>query len=140
MKRGGPGEGAGEAQRQGSAALDRVFGALADPTRRALLDRLAAGPATTGSLVAAAPHLSRTGVLKHLDVLRSAGLVLTRRRGRERWNHLNAAPLQAAYDRWVARHVRGLSRSAARLAAHLQAHPDPPPAPDPGTSTPEDPS
>ena len=130
--------GTAEAAGEDSAALDRVFGALADPTRRALLDQLAGGPATTGSLVSGVAHLSRTGALKHLAVLRAAGLIVTRSRGRERWNHLNAAPLQSAYDRWVAHHVRGLSRSAARLAAHLQAHPESPPAPESGATTLED--
>lgn len=103
--------------------LDPVFRALADPTRRALLDLLASGPAKTGTLVAHFPQLSRTGVMKHLNQLAAANLVLIRRKGRERWNHLNPIPLQRVYERWVARHVRGLASSATRLADHIETHP-----------------
>lgn len=80
--------------------LEPVWRALSDPTRRAILDRLRQRPATTGVLAAAFP-LSRYAVMKHLDVLVRAGLVVVRRQGRERWNHLNAVPLQQMYERWV---------------------------------------
>lgn len=85
------------------AAHDAVFKALADPTRRAILDRLRRGPATTGELAERVDHLSRFGVMKHLDVLRDAGLVVTRPRGRERVNALNAVPIRQVYERWVSR-------------------------------------
>jgi DNA-binding transcriptional ArsR family regulator len=78
-----------------------VWKALSDPTRRALLDRLRAGPQTTTELVDAFPHLSRFGVMKHLDVLRTAALVLTRDEGRQRVNSLNAMPIRQIYERWV---------------------------------------
>lgn len=101
--------------------LDPIFRALADPTRRALLDHLAPGPATTGTLVDAFPHLSRTGVMKHLDQLTAAGLVLVRRCGRQRWNHANPIPIQRIYERWVAHHLRGFAASASRLKDQLES-------------------
>lgn len=77
-----------------------VFLALADPNRRAMLDLLRDGPKTTGQI--ASRFLStRFAVMKHLRVLEGAGLVIVRRHGRERWNYLNAIPLQQVYDRWV---------------------------------------
>jgi DNA-binding transcriptional ArsR family regulator len=81
--------------------LDAVWKALSDPTRRAILDRLRKAPQTTTELVNAFPHLSRFGVMKHLDVLRSAELVLTREDGRQRMNFLNAVPIREIYERWV---------------------------------------
>jgi DNA-binding transcriptional ArsR family regulator/uncharacterized protein YndB with AHSA1/START domain len=80
--------------------LDRVWKALADPTRRQILDLLRQRPRTTGDLADAFPT-SRFAVMKHLTVLSEAGLVVSRRRWRERWNHLNAVPLQQLYERWV---------------------------------------
>lgn len=101
-----------------------MWKALADPTRRDLLDALAPGPRTTGELVEGFPDLSRTGVMKHLDVLEEAGLVIVRREGRLRWNHLNPVPIQTICDRWVSRHVRQLSRSLSRLKTHLESDAD----------------
>lgn len=83
-----------------SDALEPVFKALADPTRRRLLDLLATGPRTTGQLCDRFPR-SRYAVMKHLGVLQRAGLVTVRRRGRERWNHLNAVPIRAVEERWL---------------------------------------
>lgn len=74
-----------------------VWRALADPTRRALLDALRAGPRTTGALAAAFPT-TRFAVMKHLGVLVDAALVNVERRGRERLNHLDPVPLQQAYE------------------------------------------
>jgi len=79
---------------------DLVFRALADPTRRRILDRLRAGPVTTGDLAALFP-CTRFAVMKHLRVLTEAGLVLVRRRGRERWNVLNPVPIRQLYRRWI---------------------------------------
>jgi DNA-binding transcriptional ArsR family regulator/uncharacterized protein YndB with AHSA1/START domain len=78
----------------------KVWKALADPTRRAILDLLRERPRTTGELTEAFP-VSRFAVMKHLRTLEDAGLVVVRRRGRERWNHLNGVPLRAAYERWM---------------------------------------
>jgi DNA-binding transcriptional ArsR family regulator/uncharacterized protein YndB with AHSA1/START domain len=81
---------------------DAVFKALADPARRRILDLLRERPRTTGELSAAFPDRSRFAVMKHLGVLEQAGVVIVRRQGRERWNHLNAVPLRELYERWVA--------------------------------------
>ena len=81
--------------------LDPVWKALSDPTRRAMLDILRAGPRTTTELVEAFPRLTRFGVMKHVDVLRKAGLVQTREAGRQRVNSLNAVPIRQIYERWV---------------------------------------
>jgi DNA-binding transcriptional ArsR family regulator len=81
--------------------LDRVWKALADPTRRSILDLLRDQPRTTTDIVDAFPHLTRFGVMKHLDVLREAGLVQTRDEGRQRVNSLNVFPIRQIYERWV---------------------------------------
>ena len=80
--------------------LALLWKALSDPTRREILDRLRERPWTTGELAESFPS-TRFAVMKHLEVLVEAGLVLPRKQGRERWNHLNAQPLQALYERWV---------------------------------------
>jgi DNA-binding transcriptional ArsR family regulator len=83
--------------------LDIVWKALSDPTRRAILDLLRDGPRTTTQIVEAFPHLSRFGVMKHIDVLRDAALIDTREEGRQRMNSLNAVPIRQIYERWVGR-------------------------------------
>lgn len=94
---------------------DDVWRALADPTRRALLDLLRDGPRTTGALAEAFPEVTRFAVMKHLGVLTGAGLVVVRRRGRERWNHLNAVPLRQAYERWLAPYAEAAAVTSLRL-------------------------
>ena len=83
-----------------------MFKALADPTRRAMLDLLKKRQRTTGELVDHFPDLSRCGVMKHLEILVEANLVVIRREGRFRWNHLNPAPLQHVLERWLTPLVR----------------------------------
>ncbi len=80
---------------------DAVFKALADPTRRALLDELRRGSATTGALCSAHPEMSRFGVMDHLRVLHEAGLIVVERVGRSRLNHLNPVPIREVYARWI---------------------------------------
>jgi DNA-binding transcriptional ArsR family regulator len=80
---------------------DLVFKALADPTRRALLDALRDGPRTTGDLCGRHPEMSRFGVMSHLKQLEGAGLILVERVGRTRWNHLNPVPFREVVARWV---------------------------------------
>lgn len=80
-----------------------MWKALADPIRRQILDRLAAGPVSTGGLADAFSHVSRFAVMKHLGVLEQAQLVTHTREGKRRINHLNAVPLRLAYERWVSR-------------------------------------
>jgi uncharacterized protein YndB with AHSA1/START domain/DNA-binding transcriptional ArsR family regulator len=92
---------------------DAVFRALAHPARRRLLDRLFADDGLSlGQLEAALPEMTRFGVMKHLRVLGEAGLVTTRRVGRERHHFLNAVPIREIHDRW-------LDRYRARAAAVL---------------------
>lgn len=97
--------------------LDPVWKALADPTRRQILDLLRDKPQTTGELAKQFPELSRFGVMKHLDVLREAGLVNTRTEGRKRVNSLNAVPIRKIYERWV----RGFEGMWASQLLHLKA-------------------
>ena len=106
------------AERPGDDDLDQVWRALADPTRRAILDLLRRHPRTTQEIVERIPALSRFGVMKHLTVLREAGLVQTREKGRSVINSLNAVPIRLIYERWVsgyqdmwARKLTGLKRS-----------------------------
>ncbi|MGH7912832.1 MAG: ArsR/SmtB family transcription factor [Candidatus Dormibacteraceae bacterium] len=81
---------------------DLTFKALADPTRRLLLDALEERDGRTLSdLEETAPQLTRFGVMKHLRVLEEAGLVVARKEGRYRYHHLNAVPIQRLYDRWI---------------------------------------
>jgi DNA-binding transcriptional ArsR family regulator len=96
-----------------AAAEVDVWQALADPTRRALVDRLAEGPQTTGALCDGF-SMSRFGIMKHLGVLERAGLIASRRQGRTRVNHLNVAPLLALRSRW-------LSPRASRLGAAIES-------------------
>ena len=81
--------------------LDPVWKALSDPTRRAILDLLRKGPRGTTEIVDAFPHLTRFGVMKHIDELREAGLIETREEGRQRINSLNVVPIRQIYERWV---------------------------------------
>jgi DNA-binding transcriptional ArsR family regulator len=81
--------------------MDAVWKALSDPTRRSILDLLRARSRTTTEIVEAFPHITRFGVMKHLDVLREARLVQTREAGRQRVNSLNVVPIRQIYERWV---------------------------------------
>ena len=91
---------------------DRVFKALADPTRRFLLDLLFAREGQTLTELESAVEMTRYGVMKHLKVLEEAGLVVTRRAGREKLHFLNAVPIREVHDRWIdkytERHVAAL--------------------------------
>jgi DNA-binding transcriptional ArsR family regulator len=85
--------------------LDPVWKALSDATRREILDLLRDGPRTTTEIVERFPQLSRFGVMKHIEVLRCAGLINTRDEGRSRVNSLNAVPIQQIHERWVSRYA-----------------------------------
>jgi DNA-binding transcriptional ArsR family regulator len=80
---------------------DNVFKALADPTRRLLLDLLFQRDGRTLKELQAGVAMTRFGVMKHLKVLENAGLVVTRRSGREKLHFLNAVPIRAIHDRWI---------------------------------------
>ncbi len=95
---------------------DLVWKALSDATRRAILDVLAERPLATGEIVSRFDgQLCRTAVMKHLEILVNANLVIVRREGRKRWNYLNPAPIQHVCNRWVSRHVRQLATSLSQL-------------------------
>jgi DNA-binding transcriptional ArsR family regulator len=100
--------------------LDHVWRALAEPTRRALLDLLRDGPRTTGQLVECFPALTRFAVMKHLNVLEDAGLLIVKRSGRERWNYLNAVPIRQIYERWMGPYAEQWSCSLLRLKEHVE--------------------
>jgi uncharacterized protein YndB with AHSA1/START domain len=93
--------------------MDEVFKALADPTRRALLDELFRDDGQTLSALEERFAMTRFGVMKHLKLLEEAGLVLTKRRGREKLHFLNPVPIRLVHDRWVSKYaqtwVAGLS-------------------------------
>jgi len=98
--------------------MDAVFVAVADPTRRLLLERLrAGGPASIGALGIGLP-MTRQAVTKHLDVLREAGLVRVRRAGRERLQELEPAPL-ADVDAWLRPYAAAWDDRLAALRRHL---------------------
>ncbi len=80
---------------------DRVFKALADPTRRFLLDLLFTRDGRTLSELDAELEMSRFGVMKHLRILEDAGLVVARRSGREKLHYLNPVPIRLIHDRWI---------------------------------------
>ncbi len=83
--------------------MDEVFKALADPTRRELLDELFGEDGQTLSALEGRLPMSRFGVMKHLKVLEEAGLVTTRKRGREKLHFLNPVPIRLVHDRWVSK-------------------------------------
>ncbi len=99
--------------------LTSVWAALSDPTRREILDLLREKPRTTGELADLFPT-TRFAVMKHLNVLESAGLVVVRRHGRERWNHLNVIPLQSLFDRWVKPYQAIWSSRMTNLKSHIE--------------------
>ena len=80
---------------------DRVFRALADPTRRHLLDRLHERDGRTLTELESELEMTRFGVMKHLKVLEEAGLVVSRRQGREKLHYLNPVPIRLIHDRWI---------------------------------------
>jgi DNA-binding transcriptional ArsR family regulator len=102
---------------------ENIWKALSDPTRREILDLLKGKPRTTGDLCGHFGELSRCAVMKHLGVLEDAGLVVVRREGRFRWNHLNPIPIQGIYDRWISRHVQPLAGSLTSLKRHVEGKP-----------------
>jgi DNA-binding transcriptional ArsR family regulator len=87
-----------------------VFKALADPTRRHLLDRLFERDGRTLIELESGLEMTRFGVMKHLKVLEEAGLVVTRRKGREKLHYLNPVPIRLIHDRWIDKYTeRGVS-------------------------------
>jgi DNA-binding transcriptional ArsR family regulator len=100
--------------------LDRVFKALANPLRREICDALKLRPLTTKQLCAAFPEFDRCTVMQHLGVLEDAGLVIPLRKGRERFNYLDAMPIQAIHERWIGPHAAGAAAGLSRLKRELE--------------------
>jgi uncharacterized protein YndB with AHSA1/START domain/biotin operon repressor len=101
-------------------SMDDVFKALADPTRRKLLDRLYKHDGQSQSDLEKRLAMTRFGVMKHLRVLEEAGLIVTKRRGREKLHFLNAVPIRLIYDRWVSKYAEPLAATLAGLKHELE--------------------
>ncbi|MEO5319147.1 SRPBCC domain-containing protein [Arthrobacter sp. CC3] len=104
--------------------MDAVFKALADATRRDLLDELFRNDGQTLHALEAHFDMTRYGVMKHLRILEEAGLVVTRRRGREKLHFLNPVPIRLVHDRWVSKYAEpgaaGLSDLKTRLESPME--------------------
>ena len=99
---------------------DSVFKALSSSTRREMLDALKDRPQTTGELCARFAALDRCTVMQHLKVLEAAELVIVRREGRERWNHLNPLPIKHIHDRWIGPYAARAVDMLDRLKSDLE--------------------
>ncbi len=100
--------------------MDEVFKALADPTRRSLLDELFREDGQTLSALEERFPITRFGVMKHLHVLEGAGLVVTRRRGREKLHYLNPVPIRLIHDRWVSKYAEPWAAGLSGLKETLE--------------------
>jgi uncharacterized protein YndB with AHSA1/START domain/DNA-binding transcriptional ArsR family regulator len=101
--------------------VDEVFKALADPTRRSLLDELFREDGQTLSALEARFDITRFGVMKHLKQLEDAGLVVTRRRGREKLHYLNPVPIRLVHDRWVSKYAEPWTAALSDLKQTLES-------------------
>jgi uncharacterized protein YndB with AHSA1/START domain len=99
---------------------DLIFKALADPTRRLLLDRLFERDGRTLTELESAFEMTRFGVMKHLKQLEEAGLVVTRRRGREKLHFLNAVPIRLVHDRWVSKYAEPWAAALSGLKDRME--------------------
>ena len=100
--------------------MDDVFKALADPTRRDLLDRLHERDGQSLTELEGRVPMSRFGVMKHLKVLEGAGLVTTQRRGREKLHFLNAVPIRLIHDRWVSKYAQPWAAALSELKTQIE--------------------
>ena len=99
---------------------DRVFKAMADPTRRFLLDLLFARDGRTLTELESELEMTRFGVMKHLRVLEEANLVVTRRSGREKLHYLNPVPIRLIHDRWIDKYTERRASAPADLKHELE--------------------
>jgi DNA-binding transcriptional ArsR family regulator len=99
---------------------DRVFRALADPTRRHLLDRLFESDGRTLTELDSELEMTRFGVMKHLRVLEEAGIIVTRRQGREKHHYLNPVPIRLIHDRWIDKYTEPRVSALAELKTRLE--------------------
>ncbi|MGH9264353.1 MAG: ArsR/SmtB family transcription factor [Acidimicrobiales bacterium] len=100
--------------------MDEVFRALADPTRRALLDQLFKEDGQTLGALESRFDMTRYGVMKHLRQLEEAGLVVTRRRGREKLHFLNPVPIRLVHDRWVSKYAEPWAAALSDIKQRLE--------------------
>jgi uncharacterized protein YndB with AHSA1/START domain len=103
--------------------MDEVFRALADPTRRSLLDELFKKDGQPLSALQARLPMTRFGVMKHLKALEEAGLVVTKRRGREKLHFLNPVPIRLIHDRWVSKFAEPWAAGLSELKQELEERP-----------------
>src|ERR1700742_943547 len=103
--------------------LDEIFRALADPSRRLLLDSLNERNGQTLRELSSRLEMARQSVSKHLDVLAAANLITTVRRGREKYHYLNAAPINEIAERWITRYERSRVHALADLKTALEDSP-----------------
>jgi DNA-binding transcriptional ArsR family regulator len=99
---------------------DRVFRALADPTRRLLLEQLYERDGRTLTELESQLEMTRFGVMKHLRILEDAGLVVTRRSGREKLHFLNPVPIRLIHDRWIDKYTERQISALADLKTTLE--------------------
>ncbi|MGH2410606.1 MAG: ArsR/SmtB family transcription factor [Chloroflexota bacterium] len=99
---------------------DRVFKALADPTRRTLLDRLFLRDGRTLKELESELEMTRFGVMKHLRILEDAGLVVSQRSGREKLHYLNPVPIRLIHDRWIDKYTERQASALAELKHRLE--------------------
>jgi len=100
--------------------MDEVFKALADPTRRGLLDRLFERDGQTLGELEEGASMTRFGVMKHLRVLEEAGLLTTRKRGREKLHFLNPVPIRLVYERWVSKYAEPWASALSELKTEIE--------------------
>ena len=100
--------------------MDEVFRALADPTRRSLLDDLFREDGQTLSALEGRFNMTRFGVMKHLKQLEEAGLVVTKRRGREKFHFLNPVPIRLVHDRWVSKYAEPWAAALSDIKNRLE--------------------
>jgi DNA-binding transcriptional ArsR family regulator len=104
----------------GAVDDDKVFKALADPTRRHLLDLLFARDGQTLTELESGLAMTRFGVMKHLKLLEEAGLVVSRKVGRSRVHHLNPVPIREIHDRWIDKYTETRASALADLKRQLE--------------------
>ena len=102
---------------------DRIFKALAHRVRRQILDLLKDESRTTGMLCELLLPMDRCTVMQHLGVLEEAGLVIAERRGRERWNHLDALPVHAIHERWIGPYAAYAAGMLSKLKRQVETQP-----------------
>jgi DNA-binding transcriptional ArsR family regulator len=100
---------------------DLVFRALGSRRRREILDALRDNPQTTGSLCERFADIDRCTVMQHLKVLEDADLIIVRRQGRERWNHLNPLPIRDIHERWIGPYATYAVEVLARMKADFES-------------------